>query len=349
MSADSGSTDVAIAMAAESMIRNYCGMAGIVFLLYEYTITIGQEVDLFWTRRFSGATILFIANKYLTLLNHLFDISLYIPFHVSDKTLVSCDLHAKAFSSLDYLQYVPWAAFSGLRAYALSRQWWLSSIVTLLSLVPLGVNFSVKIYGVNDPDAGCGMGETIDPLSLTASSLVLIARTCLIAADILLILITWYYLPRRDITKILGQGALSFGNIVLRDGTIYFLILLIMNTLHIVFSFTSTSEMTYFTEPVTAVLVSRFLLHLQEMNQRSIKLDNGASQDHDPTFGESGAGDLKSMTFARVVGSLGTTIPLDAYTSTWRTSAREESGSSFALGSESTLAERDQVELVPVP
>ena len=100
---------------------------------------------------------------------------------------------------------------------------------------------------------------------------------------------------------------------------------------------------------VTAVLVSRFLLHLQEMNQRSIKVDNGTSQDRDPTFGESGAGDLKSMTFARVVGSLGTTILLDAYTSTWQTSAREESGLNFALGSESTLAERDQVELVPVP
>ncbi len=56
-----------------------------MFLLYEYTITFGREVDLFWTRRFSGATALFLANKYITLLNHLFDLSLYIPFHVSDK------------------------------------------------------------------------------------------------------------------------------------------------------------------------------------------------------------------------------------------------------------------------
>ena len=99
---------------------------------------------------------------------------------------------------------------------------------------------------------------------------------------------------------------------------------------------------------VTAVLVSRFLLHLQEMNQRTIKVDIGVSQNRDTTFGESGAGNLKSMTFARVVGSLGT-IPVDAYTSTWQTSAREESEIDFALGSESTLAERERVELVPVP
>ena len=65
-----------------------CRLCTSVFLLYDFTITFGREVDLFWTRRFTGATVLFLANKYLTLSNHIFDITLYIPVHVSDK--VSC-------------------------------------------------------------------------------------------------------------------------------------------------------------------------------------------------------------------------------------------------------------------
>ena len=56
-----------------------------VFLLYDYTITFGREINVFWLRRFSGATVLFLANKYISLLNHLFDLSLFIPIHVSDK------------------------------------------------------------------------------------------------------------------------------------------------------------------------------------------------------------------------------------------------------------------------
>ena len=56
-----------------------------VLLLYDYTITFGREVETFWMRRFSGATLLFFANKYISLLNHLFDLSLFIPIPVSDK------------------------------------------------------------------------------------------------------------------------------------------------------------------------------------------------------------------------------------------------------------------------
>ena len=34
--------------------------------MYDYLVTFGREVELFWTRKFSGATILFLANKYIS-------------------------------------------------------------------------------------------------------------------------------------------------------------------------------------------------------------------------------------------------------------------------------------------
>ena len=46
--------------------------------MYDYIITFGQEIELFWTMNITGATILFVANRYITL---LFDImGLVEPF-----------------------------------------------------------------------------------------------------------------------------------------------------------------------------------------------------------------------------------------------------------------------------
>ena len=39
-----------------------------VLLVYEYIITFGQDVQLFWRRKWSGATALFFLNRYLPLL-----------------------------------------------------------------------------------------------------------------------------------------------------------------------------------------------------------------------------------------------------------------------------------------
>ncbi len=46
--------------------------------MYDYIITFGQEVELFWTNRLTGATVLFFANRYISL---LFDVmGLVEPF-----------------------------------------------------------------------------------------------------------------------------------------------------------------------------------------------------------------------------------------------------------------------------
>ena len=35
--------------------------------MYEYLITFSVEVELFWTKKFNGATVLFFLNRYLVL------------------------------------------------------------------------------------------------------------------------------------------------------------------------------------------------------------------------------------------------------------------------------------------
>ena len=39
-------------------------------VLYDYLISLDQEVNLFWKRKFTGATVLFLLNRYLLLINY---------------------------------------------------------------------------------------------------------------------------------------------------------------------------------------------------------------------------------------------------------------------------------------
>ena len=43
-------------------------------VIYEYVITFGEEVELFWKKKFTGATALFVLNRYLLMLDYVFNI-----------------------------------------------------------------------------------------------------------------------------------------------------------------------------------------------------------------------------------------------------------------------------------
>ena len=45
-----------------------------MFLVYEYIITADREVTLFWNGRMDGATVLFLSNRYLTLIVNMWNL-----------------------------------------------------------------------------------------------------------------------------------------------------------------------------------------------------------------------------------------------------------------------------------
>ena len=49
-------------------------------VLYEYIVTFSTEVQLFWGRKITGATVLFFLNRYMKLLDVLLDLELYSHF-----------------------------------------------------------------------------------------------------------------------------------------------------------------------------------------------------------------------------------------------------------------------------
>ncbi|KAI0704490.1 hypothetical protein C8T65DRAFT_653709 [Cerioporus squamosus] len=241
-----------------------------MFMLYDFLITSGREVDAFWRRPITAASILFFSNKYISVLNHI--LVFVMPLPKADK---SCTQIVLAGFIIELAQYVPWGAFSAMRALALSRSRILAAFIAALSSVPLIVNFYLFRYKMNgkvDPLFGCQMHQDIHiPHSVTLE-LTAMSRSSLILADIILIIITWWTIPKRHVTAREPRSFLA--RTLLLDGTVYFIMLLILNSLHITFTLLSifgtggASNMTAFTEPVTSVLTARFLLDIQEASRR---------------------------------------------------------------------------------
>ncbi|RPD53096.1 hypothetical protein L227DRAFT_581676 [Lentinus tigrinus ALCF2SS1-6] len=204
--------------------------------------------------------------------------------------------------------------FSALRTCALCPthvRWPLATLVLLLSSVSIGINFATYrwLSSAVIPILGCS-DENVTPLQLI-KDFTIISRTCLILADLIVLGVTWHgtYQTTQLVRVAAGeQSKHTYSGILLRDGTVYFLILATLNVLHLLFTFVSitidtvsdTSLVTIFTQPITSILVSRFLIDLQEVHQYRANSQLSSLS--------AGQGSLHFAT-SRVMGSLGESLP----------------------------------------
>ncbi|RDX40551.1 hypothetical protein OH76DRAFT_1394194 [Lentinus brumalis] len=121
------------------------------------------------------------------------------------------------------------------------------------------------------------------------------SRVPLVIADTLLIYITWAKLSSKSVLEDFRLSKrLSLSDVLFRNGTIYFVVLSLLNILHLALAVFAVAKsdsfgvyVTTFTTPyasecgfllairsISAILISRFLLELQEANQTVIRLDS---------------------------------------------------------------------------
>ncbi|TBU24948.1 hypothetical protein BD311DRAFT_855376, partial [Dichomitus squalens] len=288
--------------------------------LYDTILTTGEEVRCFWGRKVTGAAILFWLNKYMTMLYLVWNLGnlLDLPNNV-------CVFSHRFFEVYRDIGTDIFVAFSAIRVYALQRNIFLSFITFVLSMTPFGVNlvqFGFGLSGKNIPPFGCAPvgyeSSDLDKKSVDADIvwteiLTVLSRSCLIAADCLAAGVTWFTLARPRDIHFIGVLKSSLTRVLLIDGTVYFLTLGLVNSLHLTFALLAldvitlkgTSILENFTIPLTAVLVSRFLLHLQSASLRtvgSIHSSQMSTMNLD-----------RSALYERVVGSLGTRITADDF------------------------------------
>ncbi|TBU57424.1 hypothetical protein BD310DRAFT_929357 [Dichomitus squalens] len=305
-----------------SELAGRCSTAVLALFVYDFLLTFGDEVNLFLRpRQLNGPSILFLLNRYLALAVQVYHCS---PEPTSYKSIVAW---FAASSVIESLQYIPWAAFSALRSYALCPAPYRTAIsiaVFALSSVPYVVVNVIIFQSVVAP---------LISLSPSAQDiLTVVARSSLIGAELIVLCITWY--RTRETIKMskrfmAGQDRQTFASTLLRDGTVYFLTLLILNSLNIVFSLFWESSMegpttillllrlafsdgisefglatqnnvgvTTFGGPLTSIVISRFLINLQKVKRRlhgssrsmsELAFQSHASRDMDGFIGSLGA------------------------------------------------------------
>ncbi|KAH9849225.1 hypothetical protein C2E23DRAFT_935968 [Lenzites betulinus] len=258
-----------------SFTQNCLGLSVMTIIAFEYVITFGQEIEYFWRRKVTGASVLFFMTRYLALVVNMVETAGFAPFTQNTTPL--------------------------------------AIIVLLLSLVPLFYRAGVQHYvaGILDPIFGCEGGLTYS--AAVGKTLTIITRLCLILADVITIAVTWFATYRT--TKLAPMSGKSFATSLLRHGLIYFIVLFVLNLLHLVLTMvsianasqSSVSYVTIYTDVLTAVLVSRFLLELQAVERSLDRQDESYSMNIIDTS-EDAPGEHGGLVFGRVIGSIGSTV-----------------------------------------
>ncbi|KAI0326279.1 hypothetical protein GY45DRAFT_1219949, partial [Cubamyces sp. BRFM 1775] len=146
-------------------------------LCYDYILTLSQEVRCIWMRKKTGATILYLLIRYVCLVSYCILPAATYP-HVYQTGGCIVEVRLQRYH----------VAFSALRALALSgMNWKLATLVFILASGPFAVNIvrraSSLFIGSHWNRAQCS--------SLLSG--VAVARSCVIASDVLVIAITWWH------------------------------------------------------------------------------------------------------------------------------------------------------------
>ncbi|OCH84468.1 hypothetical protein OBBRIDRAFT_864607 [Obba rivulosa] len=185
----SGAAEV-VAVLQSSQIQGYCTVAASTFVFYDHISTVAREAAFIWGRKCSSVTVLFHLNRW----------TIFIWAALGLFNFISLTTASLTYSHLQ----IP-TAFSAIRTYAVGgSKWGVALLVFLLNMVPVGTNAVVP----------CTILRT-----LTSGLVAIATRVCTIAADIVILLVTWsktYALNRGDATKY-GLRS-SLGTTLLRDG-----------------------------------------------------------------------------------------------------------------------------------
>ncbi|KAH9837719.1 uncharacterized protein C8Q71DRAFT_558152 [Rhodofomes roseus] len=183
-------------------------------------------------------------------------------------------------------------AFTALRAYAISRRsMFLAVAVFAFSLMASAAD----IYAVSAAyevtvayPVGCVLVTDVNTIY---KALTIIGQASILTSELLLVLATW----RHTHTSKLREGMyanISLTIVIIRDGTIYFVTILILLVVDMALNFINAVTNGYVAPIIRAlqvVLLSRFYINLHEANSM------------DQPSAESQMSDLR---FTRVVGSL---------------------------------------------
>ncbi|KAL7280275.1 hypothetical protein ACG7TL_005188 [Trametes sanguinea] len=242
-----------IALLSSVVVSARVGISTIALLAFEYIVTFDQEVQLIWMRKKTPASLLFLFICYHALVTQVF-------------------LNAASYSIMSD-----------------NMNWYLASLVFFLACGPFVINMWSLSYGVvgfNLPIVGCLGGVNVPTHAAHIGTI--LSRACTIVADLLVVTISWRYAAQGFGWKLRSMPTLPLTCVMILNGSAYFLALLVLNALHLTLTMLSivglsepASDVTEFTDPLTVILICRFLLALHAANLKSSAVGGSLGTDLD--------------------------------------------------------------------
>ncbi|KAM5545062.1 hypothetical protein V8D89_001173 [Ganoderma adspersum] len=251
----------------------YCGNAAAALVVYDWLLCLSQEVKFMWNghSKVTASLLVYAFSRYSIFTQVVLSIATNFP--MSD---TSCAAIAWTQTVSQVLGTIAFSAFSALRAYALSnRNVWSAATVVILMLPPMVLAILHCFYQVpaNLPSPlNCSASNSLS--STAAISVAVGVRGSQLAAELLVIGITWWYSYQSyRLRKGLNIGN-TVSSLLLYNGSLYFLFLaslyIVDIVLHIIPGAANFANydglLTTFYDPITSILVCRFMLSLRQFD-----------------------------------------------------------------------------------
>ncbi|KIP06490.1 hypothetical protein PHLGIDRAFT_106964 [Phlebiopsis gigantea 11061_1 CR5-6] len=254
---DSSDDSEIIEILSELATFNYTLVSVTALIAFEYFITLNQEIETVWKRKFTVTSLLLVTTRWTMIINQVF---LWLP-----PTPAGCYPTDIVTGVILVVGFIQSALFSALRIFALwNRSYVLFTIIFILGLVPIGTDVFTWVHSVYTYDPLFGCNEVITYSVQLDNELTYITRAALIAADTIVLVCTWiktFHLWRRS--QRLGLS-LSISTCLLRDGTVYFVLLLAINVVQIVTFNSTAAPLGPFITEAPPILMCRFIMNLRQ-------------------------------------------------------------------------------------
>ncbi|TCD68167.1 hypothetical protein EIP91_011445 [Steccherinum ochraceum] len=265
---------------------NCFNVAARSLFIWDYVITFSKEVRYVWGRKPTIATVLFMVNRYVNLSVTVFQLFSQASSQRAERycfiSTSICKVVVRFVQAQITVSLLVFALFFSLRIYATwGRDWRPALPILLLALVPPATNLYQYSVSVPVPAPLPSVGSTSFTSILCVSILlyrgpfvtqcILVTvtnRACTTSYDFLVVLFTFMKTlgSKKAARRLKDRTPLVI--LLLRDGTLHFLLMLILNLAQIIVASLprANNALSYFMSPLTSILISRFLLNLRRIN-----------------------------------------------------------------------------------
>jgi hypothetical protein len=228
-----------------------------VVFIYDHLLTLPEEVDKIWSQPLSFATLLFYINRYIT---HCQFIILQVEFYETNWPISVCDRYVKFAGATTLCLVAVAELIMILRVYALYLGnkyvlgFLLSVLVGQIIVMAWAVHFGIRVP-LPEGFPGCVLtGSSTWMTGLWAAPVC--TDTCIF------ILTIWRALKYKK-----NHGVSGTLRIIIRDGTVYFLVIFAANLMNCLIYLLAVEDLkaagASFSQIMTSILITRLQLNLR--------------------------------------------------------------------------------------